>query len=66
MQPRDAVILEIFQRWRRGENPTAAEYQQLLAEELADPERARAFEIAEDKGLEQVEARTAYTKCVED
>jgi D-glycerate 3-kinase len=54
----NAKIISVLQRWSRGEKPTSEELQQLLAEELANPQRAKAFEITPENGSQKIEARS--------
>jgi D-glycerate 3-kinase len=55
----DAVTtIDILQRWSGGEEPTTEELQRLLARELADPQRAIAFELTAENGLQKLERRS--------
>ncbi|MGK7877014.1 MAG: glycerate kinase [Xenococcaceae cyanobacterium] len=58
MQPINSVTIQVLQRPIAGHKLTADELQQLLAEELAAPQRAKAFGITTANGLEKIEARS--------
>ncbi|MBD2578053.1 glycerate kinase [Oscillatoria sp. FACHB-1406] len=49
---------EILRRWSLGEKPTAEDCQTLLAAELEDSQRAKAFEINAEIGLKKIEVRS--------
>ena len=54
----NAATLEILRRWSVGKKPTSDELKQLLGEELAAPERAKAFGITAENGLKEIEKRS--------
>jgi D-glycerate 3-kinase len=54
----------ILQRWSAGEEPTTEELQALLARELADPQRAIAFDLTAENGLEQLVVRSRLFQTV--
>jgi D-glycerate 3-kinase len=49
---------EILNSWSQGQLPTVEQIQQLLGEELANSERAKAFEVTLTNGQKQIEARS--------
>jgi D-glycerate 3-kinase len=57
-------IIEILRSWRTGNLPSQTALQQVLAEELANPQRARAFGIDDRQGLAQIEARSRHFQAV--
>jgi D-glycerate 3-kinase len=54
----NADIVTVLKSWSRGEQPTSEQLQYLLREELTEPDRATAFEITRENGLEKIEARS--------
>lgn len=64
MQP-DIDTKKILQNWSRGEQINQEEIEQLIAKELADSSRAKAFDITSTNAEQQIEARAQlfYTVC---
>jgi D-glycerate 3-kinase len=54
----NADIVTVLQSWSRGEQPNKEQLQRLLNEELATPQRAKAFDVTQEDGLEKIEARS--------
>jgi D-glycerate 3-kinase len=54
----NAKIIPAIQRWSQGDRPTSEELQQLLEEELSDSQRANAFDLTRENGLEKIAARS--------
>lgn len=54
----NADIVTVLKSWSRGEQPTSEQLQHLLSEEMAAPQRAKAFEVTQENGLEKIEARS--------
>ncbi|NJQ98748.1 MAG: hypothetical protein HC784_16670 [Hydrococcus sp. CSU_1_8] len=54
----NADIVTVLQSWIRGEQPTSKQWQYLLSEEMAIPQRAKAFNVTKENGLEKIEARS--------
>jgi D-glycerate 3-kinase len=51
-------LTSTLQRWIDGEKPTSEDLQQLLTEELATPQRAKAFDVTQENGIEKIAARS--------
>ncbi|NEO95391.1 MAG: glycerate kinase [Moorea sp. SIO3G5] len=55
---------QILEQWVSGQTPNPLESQQLLAEELADHLKAKAFGITEDNGEQVIQARSHLFEIV--
>lgn len=53
----NSPALAILKAWRSGSPPAPGDWQTLLTAELADPQRARAFEIGPENGRQALAAR---------
>jgi D-glycerate 3-kinase len=62
----DTAIIPVLHGWTSGNRPTPEELQQLLAQELANSQRARAFDITQENGLEKIKARSRLFLVVYD
>ncbi|NJK48579.1 glycerate kinase [Candidatus Gracilibacteria bacterium] len=62
----NADIVTVLQSWIRGEQPTSKQWQYLLSEEMAIPQRAKAFNVTKENGLEKIEARSRLFLQVDD
>lgn len=60
------AIISILQNWTSSDRPTSKQLQQLLAQELVDSQRAKAFDITQENGLEKIEARSRLFLVVYD
>jgi D-glycerate 3-kinase len=58
MQPDLLETKTILQNWSRGEQPNNQEIEQLVAEEVADFDRIKVFELNSDNIKQQIEARS--------
>ncbi|MCU0532647.1 MAG: glycerate kinase [Hydrococcus sp. Prado102] len=54
----NADIVTVLKSWSRKEQATSEQLQKLLSKEMAAPQRAKAFEITQENGLEKIEARS--------
>jgi D-glycerate 3-kinase len=59
-------IVTVLKSWTTGEQPTSEQLQHLLSEEMAASQRAKAFEITRENGLQKIEARSRLFLKVND